>query len=83
MIYNGNYDRAVEFMSTPENDAIRSVAREGDSHIIDPAYTRSALEQMGMQRSYGETKAYRARFTKTFVECWIARYELLTGQVVL
>lgn len=67
----------------PENDAIRSVAREGDTTITEPRYTRSALSQMGMERSYGASRMYRDRFTKTFVECWIARFECLTGEVVL
>lgn len=62
-----------------ENDAQNSVARESDAAILTPRYTTSALEQMGWQLSYGQTRAYREAYTESFVKAWQARYAKLGG----
>lgn len=68
---------------TPEQDAQDSVARESYDAIVTPHYTRSALMEMGMQRSYGERPNYRLRFTSAFVDAWSERYTRLTGRSVV
>jgi len=61
-----------------EADARRSVARESDAAVLAPAYTTSALEQMGQARSYGESRVYRDAYTTAFVSAWQARVESLS-----
>lgn len=63
-------------------DAQKSVDRNRDAAIVTPAYTRSALLQMGWQLSRGETKSYRAAFMTAFADAWTERYTSLTGQQV-
>lgn len=72
-----------EYFDYPELHAQRSVTDETDDAIVTPAYTREALRQMGMQRSFGGPARYRERFAKAFVDAWIGRFEALTGKAVL
>lgn len=60
-------------------DAQQSVDRQSDKSILEPGYTRSALLQMGMDRSRGHVKSYRLAFASAFADAWTERYTSLKG----
>lgn len=72
-------------LNNPEVQAMLSVKRETDAHILngDYPYTRTALWQMGWERGKGMTEKIRVRFAHAFVDAWVGRFEALTGKAVL
>lgn len=55
-----------------ETDAVASVARE-TAKSIAVGYSLPTLLYMGFDRSYGESKIYRAAYAPAFVQAWSRR----------